>query len=181
MQTYKGQASVTIQAPVEAVYAYLADFTRHSEWAMNIGLITQTTIGPVGVGTTFKTAEGPPPVTNIQKIKMMVHFTLGIFGGAKPYSVAKITALEPYRRIAWEAGVPKGKGFFNFVEWEVTLEPQEESTFLTQRFYWQPQTSTAVRMVRAAGIEGLEQAVGKSLVQLKIWVEKLVPHAPSKI
>lgn len=172
MSEYKGQTSITIQAPVETVYAYLADFPKHAEWARNIGSVTQIGAGPIEIGTRFKTAEGPPPVKLTQKIKMMLHFARGIFGGAKPYSVAKITALDPPGRIGWEAGIPKGDGFFNFVEWEFILEPQGTSTHLTQRYHWQPQNPTAERMVKAAGMPGIEQAVGKSLAELKKHMEK---------
>jgi uncharacterized protein YndB with AHSA1/START domain len=171
MPEYKGQAATTIQAPVERVYAYLADFTKHSEWAKNISKVTQVTPGPITVGTVFKTQEGAPPVRLGQKVKMMASFMQGIFGGAKPYSEAKITALESPRRIAWQAGIPKGDGFFNFAEWEFALEPQGNATHLTQRFHWKPQNPTAERMVAAAGVEGLEHAVAVNLARLKRRLE----------
>jgi hypothetical protein len=102
---------------------------------------------------------------------MMASFMQGIFGGAKPYSEAKITALESPRRIAWQAGIPKGDGFFNFAEWEFALEPQGNATHLTQRFHWKPQNPTAERMVAAAGVEGLEHAVAVNLARLKRRLE----------
>lgn len=171
MSDFKGQVVITIQSPVETVYAYLSDFTRHSEWAQNIGKITPITTGPVAVGSRFRSDEGPPPVRTMQKLKMMIQFMRGVIGGAKPYSEAKITALEPHHRIAWEAGIPKGDGFFNFAEWEFLLEPQGNATHLIQRFHWKPQTPTAERMVSAAGVEGLENAVAVSLRQLKRRLE----------
>jgi uncharacterized membrane protein len=36
MPEYKGQSAITIQAPVDRVYAYLADFRRHPEWVKNL-------------------------------------------------------------------------------------------------------------------------------------------------
>ena len=42
-----------IDAPAEKVFSYLADFTRHPEWAANPLHIEQTSEGPVGVATTF--------------------------------------------------------------------------------------------------------------------------------
>jgi uncharacterized membrane protein len=172
MSEYKGQTSITIQAPIETVYNYLADFSKHCEWAENIKSVTQIEAGPVRVGTRFKTAEGPPPVGLLKKMGMMLHFMRGVAGGAKTYSVAKITALEPPVRIGWEAGIPRGDDFFNFVEWEFILESEGSSTHLTQRFNWQPQNPTAEQMVKAAGMSGLEQAVGKSLRQLKEHLEQ---------
>ncbi len=168
------EESLTIQAPVEQVYAYLADFPHHPEWVKNVSKITPLTSQAQGVGATFKCEEGPPPVTFGQTLGMMRHFIAGLLGGMKPYSVAKITALEPHRRIAWEAGIPKGQGYFNFAEWEFVLEPQGSSTQLTQRFHWKPQNPTAERMVGAAGSAGLERAVAVSLAQLKRRLEQSV-------
>jgi len=162
-----------IQAPIDRIYAYLADFRKHPEWAKNLSRVTQMTPGPISVGTVFKTQEGAPPLSFLQQLRMMVPFMLGILGGAKPYSEAKITELEPPKRIAWQAGIPKGDGFFNFAEWEFVLEAQGGATCLTQRFHWKPQTPTAERMVSVAGVKGLESAVALSLAQLKRQVETM--------
>jgi uncharacterized protein YndB with AHSA1/START domain len=171
MNDFKGQAVIVIQAPPEVVYDYLVDFPRHAEWAQNIGKVTQVTPGPIEVGTTFKTEEGPPPVALGAKVKMVVYFMCGLLSGAKPYSEARITALEPRCRIAWQAGVPKGDGFFNFAEWEFVLAPRGSGTEVTQRFHWKPQSRTAERMVGAAGPDGLARAVGVSLAALKRRLE----------
>lgn len=172
MNEYKGQVAITIQAPAQQVYDYLADFRRHPEWVDNLSQVTQLSTGPIGVGTTFKTQEGPPPVTSrLEKLRMMVHFVAGVLGGARPYSEATITALEPHRRIAWQAGIPQGAGFFNFAEWEFVLEPEGSATRLTQRFHWKPQNPTAEHMVGAAGAAGLERACAVSLAQLKRRLE----------
>ena len=61
MPDYQGQSAITIQAPIDRVYAYLADFRRHPEWAKNLSKVTQVTPGPIAVGTVFKTQEGEPP------------------------------------------------------------------------------------------------------------------------
>jgi hypothetical protein len=172
MPTYAGAAEITIHAPVATVYAYLADFTRHPEWVRNVSKVVQVSPGPVGVGTVFKTSEGPPPVAFRRKAKMMVQFLLGVLGGAKTYSEAKITVLDPPCRIAWQAGIPQGDGFFNLAEWEFLLEPLGSDTALTERFVWKPQNSTAERMVGAAGAGGLEQAVAQSLEELKQRLER---------
>jgi hypothetical protein len=172
MHDYEGQAIVTIQAPIDRVYTYLADFRRHPEWVKNLSKVTQVTPGPIAVGTVFKTQEGPPPVRAGQKLKMMLSFVQGILSGAKPYSEATITAMEAPGRIAWQAGIPKGDGFFNFAEWEFVLEEQDNNTLLTQCFHWKPQNATAERMVSAAGVEGLEEAVSVNLTQLKHRLEE---------
>jgi uncharacterized protein YndB with AHSA1/START domain len=172
MPTYAGAAAIKIQAPVETVYAYLDDFTHHPEWVKNVSKVEQLSPGPARVGTVFKTSGGPPPVAPGRKAAMMAQFLFGVLGGAKSYSEARITALEPPRRIAWRAGIPKGEGFFNLAEWGFLLEPRGSATALTQRFCWQPQNPTAERMVRAAGVDGLQQAVAVSLAELKRRLEK---------
>jgi uncharacterized membrane protein len=172
MTEVTGKTSIVINAPAQEVYSYLLDFTRHPEWVTNLQRVRQETSGPIGVGTTFQSSEGPPPVAFAQKLHMMLYFLTGVLSGAKTYSRAEITGLEPDRRIAWKAGVPKGDGYFNLAHWELLLEPQGQATHLTQRFSYQPQTGVARRMVDAAGASGLEQACAVSLGQLKQRLER---------
>lgn len=172
MSEFKGQTSITIQAPVEKVYAYLADFRRHPEWVNNVSKVTPTTSGPIGVGTLFKTEEGPPPVPLGKKLRMLAHFMSGVFSGAKTYSEAKITALEANRRIAWQGSIPKGDSYLSFAEWEFILDPQGEATHLTQRFRYAPPDPKGQRMIGVAGAEGLERACAVSLAQLKRRLEQ---------
>jgi hypothetical protein len=103
---------------------------------------------------------------------MMVYFIRGVVSGAKSYSVAEITALEPGRRIAWTAGIPEGDGYFNAAEWEFSLEPAGQSTRLTQRFTYRPQEQAAARMVGAAGKVGIERACAVNLGRLKARLEQ---------
>lgn len=172
MNDISGQVSIVIEAPMSELYTYLLDFTRHPEWVKNLQRVRQESNGPVQVGTTFQTQEGPPPVTLRQKLPMMFYFLTGVLSGAKTYSRAEITGLEPNRRIAWKAGVPKGDGYFNLAHWEIVLEPQGQATCLTQRFVYQPQNSISRRMIAAAGTGGLEQACALSLLQLKQRLEQ---------
>ncbi len=167
MQKYEGEVVITMKSPIEVVYATFLDFTRHPEWVLNLSKVTQVTPGAIGVGTVFEAQEGPPPVNLPQKLRMMVHFMHGVLGGAKTFSRAEITALESNRRIAWQAGIPKGSGYFNFSVWEVILEPLAQGTRLTQRFSYQPQEAAAAHMIHAAGVEGLRLACGRNLARLQ--------------
>lgn len=172
MTEIKGETVITIEAPVEVVYTYLADFTRHPEWVQNLQRVQPVSDGPVGVGAIFQTQEGPPPVPLLQKLAMMFFFVSGVVSGAKTYSRAEITALEPNRLIAWQAGVPKGEGYFNLARWEFIFEPQGQATRLTQRFQYLPQNSTAARMVGTAGAAGIAKACAVSLTRLKTILEQ---------
>ena len=174
MNEVKGQSSVFIGVPAGQVYDYLVDFGRHPEWAQNLQKVTNVTGGPVGMGTVFRTQEGPPPVRWHQKVRMMGYFIAGLMSGAKAYSQARITALEPGKRIAWEAGIPKGEGYFNFAEWEFVLKAEGDGTRLTQHFHYRPQHRLAAGMVGTAGVEGIEQACAVSLARLKEVLEGAV-------
>ena len=52
------ERQIIIQAPVETVFNYLADFSRHPEWARNRLRIEQTPGGTVAAGVTFRSAAG---------------------------------------------------------------------------------------------------------------------------
>jgi uncharacterized membrane protein len=105
---WKSEVSIDIGAPVDKVYHYLADFTRHSEWSMSVASIEQVTPGQVGVGTEFKASETLP---------------------AKLVSFARITALEAPTRVAWESTDHR---VFR-TNWEFVLSAQNGGTHLTQR------------------------------------------------
>lgn len=178
MKQYNGEVSITIQAPIESVYAYLLDFTRHPEWVANVSKVQQLTPGAIDVGTVFECQEGPPPVNLGSKLRMMVHFVRGVVSGAKTFSRAEITALEPNRRIAWKAGIPKGEGYFNLALWEFVLEEQGQATRLKQSFSYQPQESEAASMIASAGVEGLRLACGRNLSRLQTQINTL--NAPTR-
>lgn len=47
------ERQITITAPIERVFNYLADFARHAEWAAHPLRLEQTSQGPVGPGAIF--------------------------------------------------------------------------------------------------------------------------------
>ena len=99
---------------------------------------------------------------------------MGVLSGAKPYSVAEITALEPDRSISWSAGIPFGNGFFNRANWEFTFVSHGDGTQLTQHFHYLPQTSAAEQMISAAGVNGIQQACSVNLQNLKQVIESQI-------
>jgi hypothetical protein len=179
METIQGETEQVINVPSTRLYTYLLDFPRHPEWASNLSKVTQVTPGPIGVGTIFRAQEGPPPGPLLTRLRMMRHFIGGLLRGAKPYSRAEITALEPGRRIAWRAGVPRGEGYFNLAEWEFRLQPQGEATRLIQRFCYKPQTPGAARMIGTAGAEGIRRACAINLARLKTVAEQNLAQVAS--
>jgi uncharacterized protein YndB with AHSA1/START domain len=167
-----GEATVVIQAPADAVYDYLADFTRHSEWNKNIYKVWQTTSGPMAVGARFKAMEGAPPAAIGKQMKALAQVMKGMLTGAKAFSEAEITTLEPRCRIAWVGIFPRSNGEFNRAEWEIELTPAGNTTRVVQRFRYLPQTPAARQMLAALGdADGIAQACTVNLNQLKQRLE----------
>lgn len=109
---WQTESAIDIGAPVESVYAYLADFSRHPEWSTGVERVETAQNGPLEVGTEMTTAETVPG-----------RFT----------SHTRITALEPGRRIAWHSW----DGRTAKVDWEFVLTPREGKTHLVQRARFQ--------------------------------------------
>jgi uncharacterized protein YndB with AHSA1/START domain len=168
-----GEATVVIQAPADVVYDYLADFTRHAEWNKNIYKVWQTTSGPMAVGARFKAMEGAPPAAIGKQMKALAQVMKGMLSGAKAFSEAEITALEPHQRVAWVGIFPRSEGEFNRAEWEIELEPVGNTTRVVQRFRYLPQTPDARRMLAALGdADGIAQACAVNLNHLKQRLEQ---------
>ncbi|MFL5758090.1 MAG: SRPBCC family protein [Thermomicrobiales bacterium] len=110
------QGSVDIAAPVEKVYAYLADFPKHCEWAQTLEQMEQKKPGDAsGVGSVYKTTErqklqsdrpprGPMPA-----------------GAFKGTTECEITELVPNRRVAWRSHpAPVGMGVNAAMSFDLT-------------------------------------------------------------
>jgi uncharacterized membrane protein len=90
--------SIEIETPVERVYAYLADFPRHVEWAQTVEKLELKKQGDAnGVGAVYKTYEKQALQVNRQPF--------GPFPEKKrpDVTLAEVTELVPNRRIAWKS------------------------------------------------------------------------------
>jgi carbon monoxide dehydrogenase subunit G len=143
----QSETTVEIAAQPEAVYDYLADFMKHSEWSKGVSEVEQLTPGPVAPGSEFRTIETVP---------------------AKFTSFARITALERPRTIAWESW---DDGGMMRALWSFELEPAGPGTRLTQRCAFQPQKligTLALKVIRRWMIPGENRA---SLARVKALLE----------
>jgi uncharacterized membrane protein len=100
------EASIQIQAAAERVYAYVSDFTRHSEWASNDLQVTKDGDGPTEVGTTFST-------------------TAKQFGTQREHST--ITEMDPGRAFAWTS-----TGALGLAQHRFTMSPADGGTAVTK-------------------------------------------------
>ena len=94
---------ISIRAPAGRVFDYVADFTRHGEWAGHGLEVTKSTEGPAAVGTTFST-------------------TAKQFGTQREQST--ITELTPGRTFAWDSTGALGRVH----HWSSLSEDGESST-----------------------------------------------------
>lgn len=121
------QGSVDIAAPVDRVYAYLADFPRHCEWAQTIESMELIKPGSAdGIGAVYKTYErqafqsdrapkGPMPEK-----------------ASKATTECEVTELKPNSRIAWKAKLtPKSMGVNAKLSFELSAN-DDGGTHLTQ-------------------------------------------------
>jgi len=113
---------ISIQAPAVRIFDYVADFTRHGEWAGHGLEVSKSSEGPVAVGTTFST-------------------TAKQFGTQRERST--ITELTPGRTFAWDSTGALGRvhHWFSFSEdgGSTTLSKgadMVEPTFLAKITSW---------------------------------------------
>jgi uncharacterized membrane protein len=85
--------SISINAPAGRVFDYVADFTRHGEWAGNDLEVTKSSDGPVAVGSTFST-------------------TAKQFGTQREHST--ITEFTPGKAFAWDSVGALGSAHHSF-------------------------------------------------------------------
>lgn len=120
--------SITIAAPIEQVYAYLADFPRHAEWAQSVQQLTVQKAGDsAGVGTIYVTAERQGWQSNRQPFEPLQH---GIPGD----TLCQVVALEPHHRIVWRSWVPY-PGVVHAGDYSFQLERTADGTLLTQHIH----------------------------------------------
>lgn len=101
------EKQITISAPADRVFSYLADFPRHSEWAAHRLKIEPTSQGAVGQGTKFK--------------------SVGHQFGRDNEDTVTITEFVPNQKIVYESMTKEGQ----FRHW-VELKPADGAVELTK-------------------------------------------------
>ncbi len=97
--------SITIGRPVQEVFRFVADFVNMSKWNYYVVEVSKVTLGPIGVGTTFRQLRK----TDTQEYKVI--------------------EFEPDRRVAIEMLPPAPALLMRF-----TFEPAGSSTSLTDEW-----------------------------------------------
>jgi uncharacterized protein YndB with AHSA1/START domain len=144
---WDNEISTVIGAPVEDTYRYLADFPRHKEWSVGVADLAPVSNGHVGVGSEFAASETVP---------------------MKFASRARVLALEPPRRIAWEAT----DGQLMRVEWTLELSPTAGGgTRLVERSHWRPRNVLGGAILRLWRTRQIPDENRQSLERLKAILE----------
>jgi uncharacterized membrane protein len=143
---WETESAVDIAAPIETVYEYLADFTRHPEWSTGLEALAPVGNGPIAVGSELVATE-----------KVPARFT----------SHTRITALEPGRRIAWEAW----DGRTTHANWTFELAPYDGGTHLVQRAQFQPASLLGRLLLAAMRKRQIPKENAQSLARIKANLE----------
>jgi uncharacterized protein YndB with AHSA1/START domain len=143
-----------INAPPGAVFAYLSDLEKHTEWS-HCSVIRKTSDGPVGVGATYA-SEGKN------------------FGMTAKETV-EVTEYEPNARFGWLTTGAMGMKF----GWSFEIQPKEGGTLLIERF--EPPSGLLAGVVGLVAGPTTRKAVPDGLARIK---EKLeaghTPTSPSE-
>jgi uncharacterized membrane protein len=117
--------TITIAAPTDQVYSYLADFPRHAEWAQSVQqLALVSAAGANGVGAVYRTAERQG-----WQVDRLPYEAL--HRGVPGDTMCEVTELLPNRRIAWRSWSPV-PGVRHEGQYSFELETSASGTQLTQ-------------------------------------------------
>jgi uncharacterized membrane protein len=102
MQQIAWEGKVSIHAPVDQVYLYLADLPRHAEWAQSVETLELVQPGDKsGVGARYRAVE-----RQIWQTDRRPHEPLTAKYGKTGDFMCEVRELVPNRRIAWHAWAP---------------------------------------------------------------------------
>jgi len=119
------QDSIHISVPVEKVYAYLADFPRHTEWAQTLASMKLAKAGDAtGHGAQYITSEK-------QAMRADRKPGQALTKGMPATTLCEVTVLIPNQRIAWKARMLPNTGMNADYVFELS-SAADDTTTLTQ-------------------------------------------------
>ncbi len=102
MQTIRWEGTITIHAPVERVYRYLAELPRHAEWAQSVeGLELLRAGDQSGVGARYRAIERQVWQTDRRPRQPLTEK----YGKSGDF-LCEVREVLPNRRFAWHAWAP---------------------------------------------------------------------------
>ena len=169
------QGSTQINAPVEQVYRYLADFLRHCEWAQTLERMEQIRAGDsTGIGARYLTVERQAMQSDRKPYEQLTR-------GMRVKTICEVRELNPNRRIAWHAHTaPKAMGLYADLDFE--LAPAVGGTLLTQhyRFHQPPIMVFMFKLMFGSNVEAKGNAQwDASLRNIKAILEQAADVGPA--
>jgi uncharacterized membrane protein len=156
------QRSIQTDAPVDQVYAYLADFSRHGEWSRTIERMEIVSPGDAeGLGARYLTRERVEfPSGKRWRHRLVRMATLP--------TACEVRELVPGRRIAWHARPVPSLGGWALLSFD--MHPSDNGgTIVTQRvseFYPRP-VSLVMRLVFNVTADGIREQLDRTCDVLK--------------
>jgi uncharacterized protein YndB with AHSA1/START domain len=142
METFEN--SLTIQRPIEDVFAFLADLENVPRWNYAIEATRKTSPGPVGVGTTYSQTRSVP---------------------RRSEEGFEVTVFEPVSGLAIRGRIGPFRATVRY-----TLQPLDGGTRLTNQVELEP-VSGPLRLVAPVAAPRVRTAVAANLETLKRILE----------
>ncbi len=138
------QNNLTIQRPIQEVFAFLVNFDNVPTWNYAIVQTRKTTPGPVGVGTTYRQIRSIP---------------------RRSEEEFEVTAFEPPVRLEIDGRIGPLTATLGYL-----LAPRGDGTHLTNAVALEP-ASGALRLAAPLGASRIRAAVAANLGKLKQTLE----------
>jgi uncharacterized membrane protein len=163
--------SVRINAPVEAVYAYLADFANQPEWDTTTVRIEQVKPGDAtGVGAEYRAYERLDWLSRSGDNKSEKSHQAGV-------SDREVRELVPNRRVAWHSHAVPRMGVTMDYAFELVADGDDTELTETVRLN-SPGVMDALQKVVLPKLDDKQRALWRAdLERIKHQVEKLAPVA----
>lgn len=167
--------SVVVAAPRDRVYAYLADFPRHAEWAQTLERLELIHPGDAsGVGARYRTVERQALQRDRRPLAPLTR-------GMRVVTICEVRELTPNRKIAWHAhSSPRVLGLYADLSFE--LHDQDGGTRVTQHNHFH-QPDLVARLFRLRfGDDVVQQGRAQwqaGLENIKLVIEERIAPAGS--
>jgi len=162
------QGSVHVSAPVEEVYAYLADFTNQADWDETVTKVEQAEPGDVnGVGAKWKSYERLDSLQSDKGRKS--HSNLARNAGL---AMREVRELTPHQRVAWHSYTMPRMGVTADCAFELTPDAGGTTVSFTVQFNMLAVIESVTKFV-FKGLDAKQQAQWQaSLENVKTQVER---------
>ena len=142
----RAEVSMVIKRSASDIFAFLTDIEKGTEWQAELVEVSQTSTGPMGVGTTIREVRR--------------------FLGRKLESVFQVTEFEPSQKLAFQSTVAPFP-----MRGQYTLEPEAEDAGTKVTFVIEADLSGAFKMAETIVVHTAKRQIDADLTKLKALLE----------